>query len=120
MVATLGVVGPRDQRRVILAPPAASSTASTSADAGTGAPDANANSVPFHVDVTNQSYEEPRVPLVVSIDDETVVDDSFDVDDQHTVKRLTCAWHLATMSWWCRPPGTGSIVRRSPWTTSCG
>lgn len=42
------------------------------------------DTVPLHLNVTNQSFEIPEVRLVVDVDGESIIDDVFAVEDQHT------------------------------------
>lgn len=39
---------------------------------------------PLHLNVTNQSFEIPEVRLVVDVDGESIIDEVFAVEDQHT------------------------------------
>ena len=42
------------------------------------------DTVPLHLNVTNQSFEIPEVRLVVDVDGESIIDEVFAVEDQHT------------------------------------
>jgi len=62
------------------------------------------DTVPFHLDVSNQSLEILEVRLVVELDDRVMIDDVFAVEDQHNYVRHDL--HLdgdRTRSWSPRP-----------------
>jgi hypothetical protein len=42
------------------------------------------DTVPLHLNVTNQSFEIPEVRLVVEVDGESIIDQVYAVEDQHT------------------------------------
>lgn len=78
----------------------------TSSEGGTTTPGAVPTSrepgtIPFHLDVTNQSFDVPKVRLVIAIDGDLIIDDNFDVGTQHTVVRydffLTPGEHTVTV-----------------------
>lgn len=45
------------------------------------------STIPFHLDVSNQSFDEPEVRLRIFLDDSPIIDDNFPVRDQHHVVR---------------------------------
>lgn len=45
------------------------------------------DTVPFHLDLSNQSFEISEVRLVVEVDDRVIIDDVFAVEDQHNYVR---------------------------------
>lgn len=45
------------------------------------------DTIPFHLDVTNQSFDEPEVHLRIWLDGHPIIDGVFPVEDQHHVVR---------------------------------